>query len=309
MIVRDLPSPAAPINWDAPCPVHRWPNMVVNARASGVYFPEHEGTLSVKCVFRGREHYRVGTQHFPVDTTSYLVLNAGQRYESWIEHGEVAESFCVFFRPLFAETVLYGLVTPADVLADNPEPHRHSAIQFVERLYPHDSALSPLLAEVRRSIQHNSFDNSEELFHRCLEHMLAVQRDIGQLLANLPAVRLSTRLELHRRLSCAREYMDACFATRITLADIAGAACLSTHHFLRLFRQMYGLTPNRYLAKKRLNKACELLTETDIPVTSVCFAVGFESPSTFSRFFRAAFGVSPERFRAAARGMSSVCTS
>jgi AraC-like DNA-binding protein len=65
-----------------------------------------------------------------------------------------------------------------------------------------------------------------------------------------------------------------------------------------MFKLAFGRTPMQFLQDTRLRAArCKLETTGD-DVTSICFAVGFESPGSFSWLFRKRFGVSPRAFRA-----------
>ena len=78
---------------------------------------------------------------------------------------------------------------------------------------------------------------------------------------------------------------------------MAAAACLSRAHFIRSFRDAFGETPHRYLQRRRIERAMELLRNTDTPVTEICLAVGFTSLGTFSRTFRDVLGASPRAYR------------
>jgi AraC family carnitine catabolism transcriptional activator len=65
----------------------------------------------------------------------------------------------------------------------------------------------------------------------------------------------------------------------------------------RLFCAALKDTPTHFYQQLRLNRARELLQQTDMTITSICVACGFESPSHFSRTYRARFGASPRRDR------------
>lgn len=88
----------------------------------------------------------------------------------------------------------------------------------------------------------------------------------------------------------------------IDLDAAAAQAGLSPFHFLRLFSRAVGVTPHQYLLRCRLRRAARLLAEDARPVTDVAYDVGFGDLSNFVRTFRRAAGVSPRRFRRAARG-------
>ena len=84
---------------------------------------------------------------------------------------------------------------------------------------------------------------------------------------------------------------------RISLAEVARAACLSPYHFHRLFRATFRTTPHEYLTRERLERARHLLANEDLPVTEVSLRAGFEALGSFSTMFRRRFGVSPREFR------------
>lgn len=97
-------------------------------------------------------------------------------------------------------------------------------------------------------------------------------------------------------------WLEAHSAEAIGLEAAARAAGLSPFHFLRVFSRVLGVTPHQYLVRTRLRHAARLLAEGGRAVTEVALEVGFEDLSNFVRSFRRAAGVSPGRFRRAARG-------
>jgi AraC-like DNA-binding protein len=97
-------------------------------------------------------------------------------------------------------------------------------------------------------------------------------------------------------------WIDANAGHEVDLATAAAEAGLSPFHFLRLFRRVLGVTPHQYLLRSRLRRAARLLAEHDRPITDVALDVGFGDLSNFVRTFHKAAGMSPRRFREAARG-------
>ena len=102
----------------------------------------------------------------------------------------------------------------------------------------------------------------------------------------------------NRDLLRARDRMDRDFARPLDVADVARSAHLSRAEFTRAFRAAFGESPHRYLQRRRVERAKELLRSTARPVTDVCADVGFRSLGTFSRTFRAVTGESPSAYRA-----------
>ncbi len=97
---------------------------------------------------------------------------------------------------------------------------------------------------------------------------------------------------LYKRIVQAKLFIDANYAQQINLNDIADEACFSKFHFIRTFKSVYGKTPHQYLINTRIERAMELLRK-GLPVTEVCWMIGFESQSSFSHLFRKIVGSSP----------------
>lgn len=104
--------------------------------------------------------------------------------------------------------------------------------------------------------------------------------------------------DVYERLACARAFIDACYDQPLNLGQIAGQAHFSRYHFIRLFRRVFALTPHQYLIRRRIERAKQLLAGSDLSVTEICFAVGFQSLGSFSALFRRYVGHSPAVYRA-----------
>lgn len=98
--------------------------------------------------------------------------------------------------------------------------------------------------------------------------------------------------DVMRRVARAAERMESDHASPLTLRDVASTAGMSAYHFARVFRDLTGLPPHRYLMAVRLRRAL-LLLEQGASVTETCYDVGFASLSHFTTTFRRRFGVAP----------------
>ncbi len=115
------------------------------------------------------------------------------------------------------------------------------------------------------------------------------------------------RVYVYRRIVQAKLFMDRNYQRKIDLDKIAGEACFSKYHFIRLFKSVYTITPYQYLITLRVNAARALLKTGRFTITDACFEVGFESVSTFSGLFKRISGETPGAFlRAAERERRAV---
>ena len=115
---------------------------------------------------------------------------------------------------------------------------------------------------------------------------------------------MSTRSpgETWRRLCDLRvQLRDRC-EEALPLDTLGGEIGLSSSRFLRRFRAVFGATPHALQSEARLARACSLLRQSTLPVTEVCFEVGYRSLGSFSTAFSRRMGCSPRAFRARANG-------
>lgn len=261
------------------------------------YFWQGSGHTSIKTFFHGSAQYKVGSACYAADERSYLVLNSGQNYSIEIAAPEPVESFCLFFPPPLVADLQRVCSEAAEKLLDDPAPSQQAQIHFFEKTYAHDELLSPALLQLRRKHRQLSPERRHEELHRILERLLKVHLKTRRQAECLPALRASTREELYRRVWRARDYAEAMYAERVSLSDLARAACLSPNHLLRTFREAFGQTPHQFLTQCRLDRAKQLLEATDLPVTEICFSVGFESLGSFGTLFRRCHGRTPAECR------------
>jgi transcriptional regulator GlxA family with amidase domain len=100
-----------------------------------------------------------------------------------------------------------------------------------------------------------------------------------------------------RALQRVRDYVESHLRGNLSLETLAATSGLSMYHFLREFKQSQGVTPHHYLVQRRIERARELLTRTDLSVSEIAFACGFSDQSHFGRRFRELVGVPPSAFR------------
>ncbi len=101
----------------------------------------------------------------------------------------------------------------------------------------------------------------------------------------------------NRRMLRARDAMDRSYAEPLDVPTLARVAHVSQAHFIRTFKATFGETPNRYLQRRRVERAMVLLRGTEQSVTDICMAVGFSSLGTFSRVFAETVGEPPSTYR------------
>jgi len=104
------------------------------------------------------------------------------------------------------------------------------------------------------------------------------------------------KVYLYRRIVKAKLFIDDNYADAIELDHIADEAFFSKYHFIRLFKKAYGKTPHQYLTYVRIEKS-KLLLKEEMAISEVCYAVGFDSISSFTGLFKRVVGQTPSAYQ------------
>lgn len=83
----------------------------------------------------------------------------------------------------------------------------------------------------------------------------------------------------------------------ITVTDIANYLHVSRSYLFTLFKKHLNTSPQRFLTLSRIRNACELLTNTDLPITTIANSCGYQNPFAFSRAFKKEIEMTPSDYR------------
>jgi AraC family transcriptional regulator len=283
---------------------------VLNGRGTRYEVNDYRTTLSLKSVVRGAARYHTPQGHYLLTPDSFLILNDGQRYSLEFEgHGQVrTETLCPFFQPGFLEQAVACAGAPAERHLEDIEPAT-PALDFCERLYPKTGCVARALAELHAGLGGKQASSPwlEDRMYALAQSLAGLRLQVRSDAEAFPGLRPATRMELYSRLYRGRDFLISCYDQPLTVAEAARVAALSPFHFQRMFKVAFGQTPMQFLQEARLQATRRLLTHTGDSITAICFAVGFESPGSFSWLFRKRFGVSPRAYRSggADRGENS----
>jgi AraC family transcriptional regulator len=208
------------------------------------------------------------------------------------------------------------MVIPADVSywAVWQEPHEFSLLgvapSFLEKiaresvkaiqieLIPQFILIDPLIQQILLSLHAD----------------MIAEHPTGQLFGDSLAIALTTRLLQNHTVWKARypsvqaglppylrdralEFIESHLDQSFTLDQLSAELGMSVFYFSRQFKQSMGVAPHQYVTRRRIERAKELLWQSQLPITEVALQVGFATPSAFTRLFRQVTGTTPKHFR------------
>lgn len=170
---------------------------------------------------------------------------------------------------------------------------RMGASEFVGG-QPHvhrDRSLSWLMTRLRSEFLLEDGESSLVIEGLVLELIARASRSrVGQAAGQPPQWLRRTRELIHEQ-----------FADRLTLSRIASVAGVHPVHLASSFRRHYEQSVGEYLRERRIEIACQKVSESDEPLAGIALATGFASQSHFAQTFRRVTGMTPARYRAAWR--------
>ncbi|WP_448604665.1 helix-turn-helix domain-containing protein [Thermoleptolyngbya sp.] len=101
----------------------------------------------------------------------------------------------------------------------------------------------------------------------------------------------------HQQLLKVFDYFNDYLDQNIKLADLANLVGMSQFHFGRLFKQSVGISPYQFLLQQRIEKAKQLLKQTNDPIVEIALCCGFNSHSHLTKQFRQSTGITPKQYR------------
>ncbi|HEY4208548.1 MAG TPA: AraC family transcriptional regulator [Puia sp.] len=296
MLVRPLPKTFNPDKEITP-PVYVDHFLYSELLKTPYQCPGHPSGIGLLIAASGSCNYYVNGIKNQIADNNIFFVNRGSQLAIKTTEAGVAPTL-LFFNSQLPDLVQHSLLYSDEVLLDNFDnlPYDFS---YLERVHVDGRLRNAILSLIELGASCSSFSNirADGVVRALFEDLLKTNREAYKYSKNIQAVKASTRLEIFRRVSLARNWMEENFHTPITLEDIAAMASMNSQHFLRMFKQVYCITPHQFLIDLKLKKAQYLLTSTQLTISDICLAVGFESVFSFSILYKKRFGRPPSQLR------------
>lgn len=251
--------------------------------------------FGILSVLQGSGNFRINGASLTIDPTSFLVINRGSRLAIDISKKDTTP-ILLFFNTVLSE-ILANSYLFQNKTGNMGNVHDFSLVEHVHFTNATLRNHLTLLLDLGASCASFHALKADMVIRSMLDDLMNENFAAIRASDNIEVVKKSTRIELYKRLSMSKKWIEKNFAQPVTLNQAADIAMLNSEHFLRLFKQAFNITPHQFLTKVRIDKAKHLLNETNETVSMICQLVGFESVSSFSGLFKQRMGISPAQFR------------
>lgn len=191
----------------------------------------------------------------------------------------------------------------------------HSALQKAMSAFPELAELKPLLGMAKSGIEFEDFPVSIakeylekirdsrgiERFVHFIEFLKILNNWVHKLELSVTRMSIQISQDSQARINMIVDFVLENYREEIQLKDVANIAKMSTSSFSRYFASKTGNRFSDFVTQVRLGRACKMLYETEMQISSICFASGFNSLANFNRQFLKVKNMTPRDYRQTAR--------
>ena len=187
---------------------------------------------------------------------------------------------------------------------------RHEPIAHAAEMIPELAEVMPLLERARHGIEFFGLSERAHAHWLAVKHARGMQRfaafcDFLAELSRCTDYRLLSNVQMQgeddaaglEQINAIVDRITSDVAQPLSAGDLASELGMSESRFSRFFRRATGNTFTDFVNRVRVNRACQLLMETDRLVTHICYEVGFNNVANFNRRFLEIKGMTPSEFR------------
>jgi AraC family transcriptional regulator len=280
-------------------PFEGWPTVLLNTTAKKTVREDIEGPLSIFMNLQGQSIIGVENHQVLINENAYVLTNNKAHYDLIIQNNFPTEVFNVHFGTQFLKEASYWFYQSQENLLDNPFENSSSLPTFSLKATWRNSTFNQLSSQLQQVYQNkiSSSEAKEIALLALFEHILLNEQAQNRLTQRLKSTKKSTQEELVKRLYRAVDYIYAFYNHPIKLEELAQISCLSKYHFLRSFKQVFGLSPLQFIKQIRFKQAIFLLENSSASLQEIADTIGLENASSLSRMFFRSNGVYPSAYR------------
>jgi AraC-like DNA-binding protein len=236
--------------------------------------------LGIKYVASGEETYFANDKKILVKEGEYIIGNDFTSSIVKIDNQKTVQGLCIDI----SSEIISEVADYYDLNGEDLTEFLLSDQFFVNRYNIKNTNLGYSLVDINESIKTRNHDQflQEELFYSLAESIITDQRFIFNHLNKMDFKKVNTNEEVFRLLLNAKELLDLHAMKNLSLEEISSAAGISKYHFIRLFKNVFGISPYQYQIRRRLEHA-KLEILKGVSILDAAFAYGYADLASFSK--------------------------
>lgn len=269
--------------------------------SEGLQAEKQQTRFSVRFGLKGIQSYHINDEVLKVHEDQFMVMNRGTEYDVMAEDGRDTTMLAFCFNEVFVSDFVTASAESEEHLLDNFDHYLSTerSLEFPLHTLLVDEQVRRVISNIVQSKLHLDCEAVDDycIFNKVLELIVKSGKSSLDSFKGQHIVKNSTKQELYKRLSMARDYIQAHYTEDLNLAELSRVACLSPYHFHRAFKNTFNITPKKFVTYLRIERAKWLLENRDYSVQMICQEVGFRDVSSFTRLFASYTGATPSVYR------------
>ena len=242
------------------------------------FAPHTHETYAIGVISYGTECFVRNKQQYAAHAGSMALVNPGE-----VHTGQAADERGWAYRVFYPSAKVMQLT--ATRMADKPQ-----ALPWFSQAVVQDEYVVGLMLKLHESLE--SVGATPSSLERESQFVWAM----GQLILRHASERPAPKLQVERKaILRIKEFLDHHYWQNVSLDQLAAQVHLSPFHFLRVFKQAFGLPPHAYLTQARVLRAKQLLAVGN-PIAQVAQDVGFVDQSHLNKHFKRLVGITPRQY-------------
>ncbi|MCG6189370.1 helix-turn-helix domain-containing protein [Maribellus maritimus] len=267
-----------------------WPNVVVTASKKKYQKSVFESSFTIFANTKGTVNLRTNKRNLKICEQTFYLSSPFESFHYEIDSEEKTETFNIHLSYNFYTKAKYAFLSSNKELLDNPFK-QETGFSFNNQLHYRNF-------DFNRLIQSYEEEEEETFMIELFQHCLIL--DVGEKgrRLNIPVAKKSTKEELAGRMAVAKDYLFSNYNdAQLSVASLSALVSMSHFHFLRIFKNVYGVSPYQYLKGIRIEKAKYLIQKTDMSIDEVAYAVGFQEPTALYPVLKKELKQTPREYR------------
>lgn len=249
----------------------------------------HEGAMEIVEVQSGSISVAIGTEHFTASAGDFVLIPAALVFSISALDGAASVRALVFDSAIIEENmenfdteIFYMFYVQS-----------RNKITVFDKKHP-----------IYETLAYSMSESYDEYVSKDVCYKLPIRANVYLMMTALLRYYCGSKNELDRmiyhnvmRLRPVIAYIDEHYSEKIYIETLSDMITVSPDYFTKMFKDSIGKTPVDYINGIRINKALELLSESEVPVNEIAEKIGFSNPNYFHKIFKQYMDTSPLAYR------------
>ncbi|UZR96609.1 helix-turn-helix transcriptional regulator [Chondrinema litorale] len=265
-----------------------WPNVLVTAKTKKYYKQVPESAFSIFSNVKGNAIINIEGQKKRICEETFMLVNPFQNFEYEIQ--EEVNSVNVHFEWDFFQQACNTLLYSDKKLLESQQLETHADL-VINQLHFKDPVIKQVLTNYSKK-------DETDFFLNLIEALLQRDQILKKKLIKVSSKKQSTKKELLKRMLLAKDILFSSYDNaNFNINQLSEAVAMSHFHFLRVFKEVFGITPGKMLKYVRMERTKFLLENTDMPINEIALQVGFEESNSLYPILKQQLKITPNRYR------------